>query len=312
MTVVQSSKFATYQNVAHFLQAYQKQLPQNSRLHVEASNYLAHFNEVSHIVNTQTKYHTLFITEQKKTFDKMVLTIVGICKVAFVWAKDTQQYTLKDIFNVSPILFKKKTAKEALAHVRHLYNLLSIYKEILIAQYGIQQIQLDDALQLMIDFESLIKPNDDIKSGRLHLVRLFQIMDDHIENLTCLLHVVPNTTNGKINAPSTEETITYPFPPTLLHAYQLALQPVVIGKITGIRVGFSDSITQLPLENACIHIPHIKKQAYSNTNGIAEIIKMQFGTYEIEFSASGYITKKICLKIERGKLLELAITLDKQ
>lgn len=319
MTVVQASKFATYQNVAQFIEQHLPNLSVSSRLHKEATIYLTHFNELSTLVGKQTQYHTLFVTEQKSIFDKMVLTIVGICKVAFVWAKDTQQYTLKDIFHVSPVLFKKKTTKETIAHVRHLYNLLDIYKEHLISNYGIQQAQLDDALQLIMEFEVLIRPTDDIKNGRLHMVRFFQLMDDHLENLSCLLHnPTPNnafetsTTNLESHSSTIVATTLSPHQHNkLLQAYQLSLQPVLVGKITGLRIHFSDVTTTLPIANACVHIVHLKRQALSNQEGVAEIIKMQFGTYHVHFSANGYLTKQLYLKIERGKLLELAVVLDK-
>ncbi|MEI7961635.1 MAG: hypothetical protein WCI04_04845 [archaeon] len=83
---------------------------------------------------------------------------------------------------------------------------------------------------------------------------------------------------------------------------------------TGITALFLDgnppigSITNL-IQNGVIKIMELNKQAVSDINGVASIIKIKPGTYHIEFSKVGYVTKQMIIKIKRGQIVTLEITL---
>ncbi len=83
---------------------------------------------------------------------------------------------------------------------------------------------------------------------------------------------------------------------------------------TGITALFLDgnppvgSITNL-IQNGVIKIMELNKQALSDINGVVSIIKIKPGTYHIEFSKAGFISQTLIVKIKRGKIITLEITL---
>ena len=68
------------------------------------------------------------------------------------------------------------------------------------------------------------------------------------------------------------------------------------------------SITNL-IQDGVIKIMELNKQALSDINGVASIIKFKPGTYHIEFSKAGFVTKVMIVKIKRGQIITLEVTL---
>ena len=68
------------------------------------------------------------------------------------------------------------------------------------------------------------------------------------------------------------------------------------------------AITNL-LEFAMMKVIELNKQALSDINGVAALIKIKPGTYHIEFSKAGYVTKVMIVKIKRGQIVTLEVTL---
>ena len=83
---------------------------------------------------------------------------------------------------------------------------------------------------------------------------------------------------------------------------------------TGITALFLDgnppvgSITNL-IQNGVLKIMELNKQAVSDINGVASIIKIKPGTYHVEFSKAGFVTQTMIVKIKRGQIVTLEVTL---
>ena len=63
------------------------------------------------------------------------------------------------------------------------------------------------------------------------------------------------------------------------------------------------------LEFGLMKVMELNKQALSDINGVASLIKIKPGTYHIEFSKVGFVTKVMIVKIKRGQILTLEVTL---
>ena len=81
---------------------------------------------------------------------------------------------------------------------------------------------------------------------------------------------------------------------------------------TGISCLFRDA--SLPvgdpaslIQGGLMKIVELNKQALSDINGGAGIIKIKPGTYHIEFSKTGFVTQTLVIKIKRGKILMMEV-----
>jgi hypothetical protein len=61
----------------------------------------------------------------------------------------------------------------------------------------------------------------------------------------------------------------------------------------------ADAITHL-LEGGVMKIVELNKTAVSDINGLAEIQKFKTGTYHVEFSKEGFVTKQMIVHVRRG------------
>ncbi len=68
------------------------------------------------------------------------------------------------------------------------------------------------------------------------------------------------------------------------------------------------AITNL-LEFVTMKAIELNKQALSDITGVTSLIKIKPGTYHIEFSKVGYVTKVMIVKIKRGQIVTLEVTL---
>ncbi len=68
------------------------------------------------------------------------------------------------------------------------------------------------------------------------------------------------------------------------------------------------AITNL-LELVAMKVLELGKHSLSDINGVASLIKIKPGTYHVEFSKVGYVTKVMIVKIKRGQIVTLEVTL---
>ena len=78
---------------------------------------------------------------------------------------------------------------------------------------------------------------------------------------------------------------------------------------TGIIATIDNSVTGDAINDAKMEIAALHKTAASNLRGVAEIIKMKPGLYEVVFSATGFAPQTLILKIDRGVKLEVNVNL---
>jgi hypothetical protein len=85
---------------------------------------------------------------------------------------------------------------------------------------------------------------------------------------------------------------------------------------TGIKAMMVDvhppagAITQL-IEGAEMKIVELNKTGKSDINGIAEIQKFLCGTYHVEFSKVGFVTKTMIVFVKRGQIVELEVEMER-
>lgn len=68
----------------------------------------------------------------------------------------------------------------------------------------------------------------------------------------------------------------------------------------------ASAITNL-LQGAKINIVELNRTAISDIMGMCHILRVKTGTYHVEFSKEGFVTKQMILNIKRGRVLELEV-----
>jgi len=85
---------------------------------------------------------------------------------------------------------------------------------------------------------------------------------------------------------------------------------------TGLRATLVDihpptgAITQL-IQDVTMKIVELNKTTTSDINGIAEILKFLSGTYHVEFSKAGFVTKTMIVFVKRGQTVELEVEMER-
>jgi hypothetical protein len=70
------------------------------------------------------------------------------------------------------------------------------------------------------------------------------------------------------------------------------------------------AITHL-LQDVELKIVELNKTAKSDINGIAVLTKFKHGTYHIEFSKAGFVTKQMIVFVKRGQTVELEVEMER-
>jgi hypothetical protein len=63
--------------------------------------------------------------------------------------------------------------------------------------------------------------------------------------------------------------------------------------------------------NVQVKIIELNIFAHSDINGLAGLGRFRPGTYHVEFSGTGLVTKTIIVTFKRGKMLELEVVMEK-
>jgi len=78
---------------------------------------------------------------------------------------------------------------------------------------------------------------------------------------------------------------------------------------SGVNAIITDAITGAALQGAILSVNG--KTTTSDTNGIAEIIKIKPSTYKANVSLANYATQDVTIVIERGRVTELEVKMAK-
>ncbi|MEI6852778.1 MAG: carboxypeptidase-like regulatory domain-containing protein [Bacteroidota bacterium] len=70
------------------------------------------------------------------------------------------------------------------------------------------------------------------------------------------------------------------------------------------------AITNL-LEGVMVKIVELNREAVSDINGMADISKFKAGTYHVEFSKVGFVTKQMIITFKQGKTQEIEVQMER-
>ena len=267
-----------------------------ARLATEIDNFVSLNNSLSNYLQ-QHQADIKGVTQTKNdAFMAMVNIIVNKAAKAYVWATDTANANLMQIFDVQKSNFLSISETKAYNQIKN----------------------IRDALNDNIDWMESV-----------------QLTEDDVATVNDAITAYQNTigTTGAAQTHKTEGTkgidaVMIPIDKSLALIDKLivssyaASQPDIVNEYlanraldklpthhSGISINITDAETGADLEGAILAVNG--KTATSDIDGIAEIIKIMPGTYNMSVSLASYATQILKTVIEKGKVTELDVKMIK-
>ena len=261
---------------------------------------IANFVSLNAILSTYIQQHLADIkgvtASKNNAFAAMVNLVVKKSQKAYVWAVDTANDNLAQVFDVHASDFIKLSENRAYAMVKNIRDALSAN----IASMESVQLTANDLTTInaaIAAYESTIGTPDAAKShkteGTLALENLFRPIDKSLGLIDNLMDSEYAESN-----------------PDLVKEYWVNRN---IDKLpthhSGVNAIITDAITGAALQGAILAVNG--KTATSDMEGMAEIIKTKPGMYLARVTLANYASQDVKVVIERGRVTEIEVKLVK-
>lgn len=303
MTKSQVAKFSSYNRIIAFLLFYNLLFAGITRLLLSITQFKNAFAALKLLMPTSTTNKSSPATISKnKEFTDMIDRIISLSNRAYLFAVDTANATLLSTFQVEKNDFQILAEAEKILLAQNILFALNTNSVALIAGYDITAAELT-ALGLVITAaqDQIAAPSTIIgnnKTATSEIDAAFLLVD---EKVTLLEKSILGRfkTGAFANAALTKN-------------FENAKKIHESVKHTALMTTFTNILGEL-IEGALVEIAFDTetKSAVSNISGIAEIEQFVGGTYNVTYSAPGYITQVIATKFTLGEATTTAIVLVK-
>lgn len=256
-------------------------------LNVKLTNYLQlHYAEIKGV--TQVK---------NDAFMAMVKIVVNKASKASVWAMDTSNANLMEIFDIGKWDFVDMPEVTAFAKIKNVRDALSAN---ITAMANVQLVAADiTAINAAITaYQNTIGTTG---SAQARKTEATQAIEDIIPAIEKSLLIIDKLIVSSYSTSNVDMVKEY-----LLNR-NVAKLPT---HHSGIWAHITDTETGLDLEGAILSVNG--KSATSDIDGIVEISKIKPNTYNVCAAFPGYISQNMKNVIERGKVTELEVKLVKE
>lgn len=303
MTTTQIAKYSVYNKLVAFLVAYASSFAGLTRLLQSSTDFNTAFSSLKTILPSSTIHPSDPVTVTKnEAFASMIDVIVSLANRAFVFAIDTSNNILEDIFKVEYSSFSKPSEPAKIILAQNVLTALNGNSVALIAGYDITALELTAAAAAIALAQSKIAAPRVVignnKAANNAIVTAFTGVDKKIVLLEKLIY-------GKFR--------------TGAFANQLLIDSFDSAKAITIAVGHTALIATFldvdgnPIEGAQVEIVLESgvKVAVSDIMGVAAADTFVGGTYHVNSSAPTYVSKTQVVKFLMGKVVYLDIVLVK-
>ena len=265
------------------------------QLILEVAGFNAVQVELGLDVGVQKKDTKGVTAEKNVLLEAAIEMVVNLARKARVWAENTGDVKLENLYNVHVYEFHKLDAKTALEDMTNIVKSISD-NLLLFVGYKIVAIDVTNANTAIADaMEDLGKPKQAVKERSTSTGNIAVNVDKGM----AYLHRIDDLFISEYKSSNPKEVAEY----------MLNRQEEPIGTHhTGIRPLVTSTGGEL-LHNALISIPELKRDALTNYEGIGELIKFKTGTYGVEVSKDGFVGFKTIMKVPRGKTVDFTVIL---
>lgn len=267
-----------------------------TRLATEINNFVALNNSLSAYLQ-QHQADIKGITQTKNdAFLAMVNIAVNKAAKAYVWAVDTANANLMQIFDVQKSDFVHTSETKAYNQIKNIRDALSAN----IASMASVQLTAADVTAVNAAITAYQNTIGTTGAAQTHKTEGTKAIDAVMVPIDKSLVLIDKLIVSSYSATK----------PDMVREY---LATRVLDKLptrhSGISINITDAETGADLEGALVAVNG--KTATSDIDGIAEIIKITPGTYNMSVTLANYATQIIKTVIEKGKLTELDVKMTK-
>lgn len=267
-----------------------------ARLATEIDNFVSLNNSLTNYLQ-QHQADIKGVTQTKNdAFMAMVNIIVNHAAKAYVWAVDTANANLIQIFDVQKSDFLSISETKAYNQIKNIRDALSAN---IASMESVQLTEEDVAIvnDAITAYENTIGTTG---AAQTHKTEGTKGIDAVIIPIDKSLALIDKLIVSSYTASQ----------PDMVKEY---LANRALDKLpthhSGISIHITDAETSADLEGAILTVNG--KTAISDIDGIAEIIKIMPGTYNMSVSIASYATQTIKTVIEKGKVTELDVKMIK-
>jgi predicted transglutaminase-like cysteine proteinase len=267
-------------------------------------NEIANFVSLTDKLPDYMQQHQLDIkgiTAGKNTaFAALIKVTVNKAKKAYVWATDTKNDDLTQLFDVQKSDFDHMSESKAFTNLKNIRDAINKHIK------DMADVELTAADINAIDkaITAYQQTSGTPAAAKAHKTEGTQAIADLMHPIDTSLGLIDNLMMSHYEDDKKLED--------MLKEYLVNRQTDSLPTHhNGIQATITDFATGASLQGAIITLEGTGKTATSDINGIAEIIKLKTDTYNITISLAGYSTQTIKVTILRGKITELTVQLKK-
>jgi hypothetical protein len=291
------SKLNMYQAVQQVLKANNGLSKGFSRLNTEVLNFeqtIARINEL----NANLSAGTAGITNANSQLEQnMTEAICKLARVALVWAKDTSNMALINLFDVTKSDFTKVSDAACSAKANAILAQIEANSKDLANEVNIKTTAISAARKLVNDYQaSLGTAQSAVKANKGLNAETNELFAKADVSLVIINDLVVNALDE----------------PAFANAF-MATKVINDAAVrsTGVSIAVTNAATNEPITSAWAYVEGKDKKDDADQDGICELYKIRPGIYTIRIEAEGYQTQTLTATIEQGKITELEISLNK-
>lgn len=267
-----------------------------TRLANEITNFITLNTELSSYIQ-QHHADIKGVTHTKNdAFMTMVTLTVNKAQRAYVWALDTGNGRLAQVFDVPKSAFMNVAEDAAFAKIKNMRDALNAN----IASMASVQLTPADVTEVNTAITAYQHTIGTTGAAQAHKTGGTQGLEDLIHSIDKSLDIIDNLLVSSYSATHAD----------MIKEYLLNRS---VDKLpthhSGIQVHVTDATTGADLEGAVLAVNG--KTSTSNIDGIAEIIKIHPEGYNASVSLTGYAPQSFKVTIVRGKVTELEVKMAK-
>jgi hypothetical protein len=294
MNLIQISKNRMYKNVLGFFSANSAALASFTRLAKQIKLFTVQNATLNKFIEQQAQTSRGYTGDKNSILAALVANTVNTARKALVYAIDQSNEVLKEILSVQKTDFTRLPQDAALAKIQNIYDAVSPLADALL----LYNVSAEDiaAISDGIDNFKAAQPGTgnsraSRKAGTQGIKTTMAVIDASLRVLDDL--IIHGITDG-----------------ALVSEYRNNRKTDVVGtRHTGIIATTNNAMSGAKLPGVKMEVAALNKSAISNLLGVAEIITMKPGLYQVAFSAEGFVSQTQVLKIKRGNTLEVSVNL---
>lgn len=266
------------------------------RLVDEIANFVALNKLLSNYIQQHHADVTGFTITKNNAFIVMVKLVVKKSQKAYVWAVDTGNDTLAQIFDVQVSDFTHGMETMAFTRIKNIRDALSANIASM-TSVNLKAADLEAVNAAITAYENTIgTPN----AAKAHKTEGTSALENLLHPIDKSLGLIDNLMESEYAESN----------PNMVKEYWVTRN---IDKLpthhSGVSAVITDATTGAALQGATLAVNG--KTATSDIEGIAEISKTKPGTYQANVSHANYASQNIKIVIERGKVTEIEVKLAK-